>query len=248
MAEKPQHPAGLPATQRIGILVFDCFEPIDVFGFIEPFSIARFVGQHYSADPPYPFQTVLIAKQGEPVRSMNGPAVIPDCDFDRACQEPPDVLMVPGGYGIWPLLGERKGKDGFEPLPDDQPLPEEVTALLDWLCKMDEKVPIMASVCIGAAVLAKSGLLDRRPAATNHQAFAAVAHYGPRVHWDNVARWVDAGKYVTSAGVSAGTDLGFHLVSRLAGRAVAEIAAKAAEYDWHRDPNQPVLYPQQGDV
>jgi transcriptional regulator GlxA family with amidase domain len=60
-----------------------------------------------------------------------------------------------------------------------------------------------------------------------------------------VARWVDAGKYVSSAGVSAGTDLGFYRVSRLAGRAVAEIAAKAAEYDWHRDPNQPILYPEQ---
>jgi transcriptional regulator GlxA family with amidase domain len=50
---------------------------------------------------------------------------------------------------------------------------------------------------------------------------------------------------VSSAGVSAGTDLGFYLVSRLAGRAVAEIAAKAAEYDWRRDPNQPILYPEQ---
>jgi transcriptional regulator GlxA family with amidase domain len=56
---------------------------------------------------------------------------------------------------------------------------------------------------------------------------------------DGGARWVDAGKYVSSAGVSAGTDLGFYLVSRLAGRAVAEIAATAAEYDWHREPNQP---------
>jgi transcriptional regulator GlxA family with amidase domain len=56
------------------------------------------------------------------------------------------------------------------------------------------------------------------------------------------------GKYCTSAGVSAGTDLGFYLVSRLAGRAVAEAAAIAAEYDWHRDPLQPIYYPQQAEV
>jgi transcriptional regulator GlxA family with amidase domain len=68
------------------------------------------------------------------------------------------------------------------------------------------------------------------------------------VLWDSVARWVDAGKYVSSAGVSAGTDLGFHLVSRLAGRAVAEAAALAAEYDWHRDPQEPIHYPQQAVV
>jgi transcriptional regulator GlxA family with amidase domain len=48
-----------------------------------------------------------------------------------------------------------------------------------------------------------------------------------------------------SAGVSAGTDLGFYLVSRLAGRAVAENAVAAAEYDWHRDPQTPIFYPPQ---
>jgi transcriptional regulator GlxA family with amidase domain len=62
------------------------------------------------------------------------------------------------------------------------------------------------------------------------------------VLWDGVSRWVDAGRYVTSAGVSAGTDLGFYLVSRLAGRTVAENAAAAAEYDWHRDPQAPAKF------
>jgi putative intracellular protease/amidase len=59
MANKPE----LPATQRIGILVFDGFEPIDVFGFVEAFAIARFLGQGYAAKLPYPFETVLIARQ-----------------------------------------------------------------------------------------------------------------------------------------------------------------------------------------
>jgi transcriptional regulator GlxA family with amidase domain len=75
-----------------------------------------------------------------------------------------------------------------------------------------------------------------------------VVQQGPRVLWDSVSRWVDAGKYVTSARVSAGTDLGFYLVSRLAGRAVAEIAVQAAEYDWHRDPQAAIFYPQQPEV
>lgn len=59
---------------------------------------------------------------------------------------------------------------------------------------------------------------------------------------------MDAGRHVTSAGVSSGTDMGFYLVKRLAGRAVAEVAAQAAEYDWHRDPEQPIFYPQQAAV
>jgi transcriptional regulator GlxA family with amidase domain len=83
------------------------------------------------------------------------------------------------------------------------------------------------------------------PAATNHGAFDFVRQFGPKVLWDSVSRWVDAGQYVSSAGVSAGTDMGFYLVSRLAGRAVAENAVSAAEYDWHRDPQAQIFYPQQ---
>jgi putative intracellular protease/amidase len=218
----------LPPTQTIGILVFKDFEPIDVFGFVEAFAIARFPGQRYFSNLRYPFNTVLIANEIAPVKSMNGPSVMPDWDFMRALDEPLDVLMVPGGGGTAALLDDL--------------------AVLEWMREMDDKVPLMASVCTGAAVLAKCGFLDGRPAATNHGSFSWVAQYGPGVLWDNVARWVDAGRYVTSAGVSAGTDLGFYLVSRLAGRAVAETAAISAEYDWHRDPYEPIIYPPQANV
>lgn len=223
----------LPPTQRIGILVFNGFEPIDVFGFAEPFAIARFPGQRYFTQLRYPFEIVLIANEVAAVKSMNGPSVMPDWDFARALKEPLDVLMVPGGGGTEAVLNDQ--------------------AVLQWMCDMrdrpeDKEVRIIASVCTGAAVLAKCGFLDGLPAATNHASFGWVAQQGPKVLWDNVARWVDAGNYVTSAGVSAGTDLGFYLVARLAGRAVAETAAISAEYDWHRDPYQPILYPQQADV
>jgi putative intracellular protease/amidase len=227
-------PAAFPRTLTIGIFVFDGFEPIDVFGFVEAFSIARYLGQTYASPPPYPFETVLIARQMTKVKSANGPSVAPDWDLGQALDKPPDVFMIPGGDGTRRLLD-----------PAD---PAGVKALLDWVRAMDKKARIMASVCTGAAVLAQAGLLDGLPAATNHGAFGWVASHGPRVLWDSVSRWVDAGKYVTSAGVSAGTDLGFHLVSRLAGRAVAELAVSAAEYDWHRDPQTPIFYPQQASV
>jgi transcriptional regulator GlxA family with amidase domain len=230
MADNPTY----PPTKTIGIFVFEDFEPIDVFGFVEPFAIARFLGTGYDTKGPVPFKIVLIAKEIATVKSMNGPSVMPDWDFAQASQHPPDLLMVPGGLGTWTLLNDKD--------------PNGVAALLDWMRDMDKKVSIMASVCTGAAVLAKCGFLDGLTAATNHSTFGWVAQHGPLVLWDTVARWVDAGKYVTSAGVSAGTDLGFHLVSRLAGRAVAEIAAMAAEYDWHRDPQAPINYPQQADV
>jgi putative intracellular protease/amidase len=231
-----------PRTLRIGILVFDGFEPIDVWGFVEAFSISRFIGTNYFSPPPYPFEVVFIANQckpdgGEtpaPVKSANGPRVAPDYFRDEAAGAGIDLLMIPGGGGTRVLLADDR--------------PEAKRELLDWVRLMDERVLILSSVCTGAAILAATGLLDGKPAATNHASFAWVTGVGPRVQWDNVARWVDAGHYVTSAGVSAGTDMAFYLVQRLAGRAVAEVAAKAAEYDWHRDPDEPIYYLQQAAV
>jgi transcriptional regulator GlxA family with amidase domain len=232
-----------PRTLRIGILVFDGFEPIDVWGFTEAFSISRFIGTNYYSPPPYPFEVVFISNERapqsagappEPVKSANGPRVAPDYFRDEALEQKIDVLMIPGGGGTRVLLGDQD--------------PAARQALLDWVRAMDERVELMTSVCTGAGVLALAGLLDGKPAATNHLAFAWVTSLGPRVHWDNVSRWVDAGRYVTSAGVSSGTDMAFYLVKRLAGRAVAEVAALGAEYDWHRNPEQPIYYPQQAVV
>jgi putative intracellular protease/amidase len=231
-----------PPTFRIAILVFDGFEPLDVWGFTEAFTIARFIGTGYYSPPPYPFEILFVSTETRPgkgavprpVKSMNGPRVAPDLFRDDALSEAFDMLMIPGGGGVRTLLD-----------PDD---PAGVASLLAWVRAMDARMKIMASVCTGAAVLAAAGVLDGKPAATNHLAFAWVTSFGPRVHWDNVSRWVDAGKYVTSAGVSAGTDMAFYLVSRLAGRAVAEQSTLAAEYDWHRDPETPIAYPQQAEV
>ena len=235
--------SSFPPTIRIGILVYEGFEPLDVWGFTEAFTIARFIGKGYLSPPPHPFEVLFISNdvrpKGQksavpgPVKSQNGPRVAPDMFRDDALRQPIDMLMIPGG-NTGPLLDPSK--------------PKEVTALLDWVKAMDLRVKLMTSVCTGAAVLASAGLLDGKPAATNHQAFGWVSSLGPKVLWDNVSRWVDAGRYVTSAGVSAGTDMAFYLVERLAGKAVAETAAKTAEYDWHRDPLEPIFYPQQASV
>ena len=146
-----------PRTLRIGILVFDNFEPIDVWGFIQAFSIARFIGTSYFGDPPYPFEVVLISNQrkpgskGEapaPVKSFNGPRVAPDFFRDEALEEKIDLLMIPGGAGVYALLG------------DDHPA--EKRELLQWVRSMDERVTLMTSVCTGAAILAAAGVLDRQ--------------------------------------------------------------------------------------
>ena len=235
--------SSFPRKLRIGILVFDNFEPLDVWGFIQGFSIARFKGTTYDDPPPYPFEIVFITNETnpgtpgavpKPLKSKNGPRVAPDIFRDDALHEKFDLLMIPGGSGTGDLLTQSD--------------PAKVEALATWVRAMDARVSIMTSVCTGAAILARSGVLDGQPAATNHTAFAWVTSFGPRVRWDKVSRWVDAGHYVTSAGTSAGTDMAFHLVERLEGREVAEAAARAAEYDWHRNPQEAIDYPQQADI
>jgi len=231
-----------PKTIRIGILVYDGFEPIDVWGFTEAFAISRFIGTGYLDPPAYPFKVLFISNEvrptgkkqatPSPVKSENGPRVAPDMFRDDALKEHFDLIMIPGGI-TGPLL---------------EPDSKAVKDLIAWVRAMDKRVSLMTSVCTGAAVLAYSGLLDGKPAATNHAAFGWVTQFGPKVLWDNVLRWVDAGRYVTSAGVSSGTDMAFYLVERLAGRAVAEAAARQAEYDWHRDPEEPIFYPEQATV
>jgi putative intracellular protease/amidase len=234
-----------PAVQRIAILVFDGFEPIDVWGFVEAFAISRFIGTSYSDPGPYPFDVVLIANQARPigsvgtpppVKSWNGPHAAPDYYRDDILDQSIDVLMIPGGFGTRIILNTST--------PEAEASKQE---LLDWVCVMDSRVRIMSSVCTGAAILAAAGVLDGQPAATNHQAFSWVTSFGPRVLWDSVSRWVDAGHHVTSAGVSAGTDMGFYLVERLAGRAVAQTSVLNAEYDWKRDP-QAQIHTTQGAV
>src|SRR6476619_6083826 len=127
-----------PRTLRIGILVFDGFEPLDVWGFVEAFTISRFIGTNYSSPPPYPFEVVLISNQRRPegggapapVKSTNGPRVAPDYFRDEALEQKLDLLMIPGGSGTRVLLA-------------DEP-PEEKRALLQWVRSMDERVAVMA--------------------------------------------------------------------------------------------------------
>ena len=95
----------MPATKNIGILVSENFEPIDVWGFVQAFAIARFLGQGYGHNGPYPFRLSFIAKTLEPVRSYNGPRVAPDMTRQEALTRPLDLLMTSVRIGGWAFRG-----------------------------------------------------------------------------------------------------------------------------------------------
>jgi transcriptional regulator GlxA family with amidase domain len=155
----------------------------------------------------------MIAAKAGPVVSAQGPRAVADHGFADA--PPLEMILVPGGIGTRDAIDDR--------------------ALLDWLATRAQSAEIVMSVCTGTALLARAGLLDGQRATTNKAFFQWVADQGPKVEWVREARWVDAGKFVTSSGVSAGIDMALAVVARVAGRDLAENLARMMEYQWHTD-------------
>jgi Transcriptional regulator containing an amidase domain and an AraC-type DNA-binding HTH domain len=156
----------------------------------------------------------FVSADGRPARSSQGVTV----EVDHSFQTTPsfNVLMVPGGTGTRNLI-------------DDAPT-------IQFLRACDRSTDWTTSVCTGAALLARAGLLTGRAATTNKRAFEWVRSLDEHVNWQGSARWVRDGKFLTSSGVSAGTDMALALVELLRGRKVAEGVARTAEYMWNHDP------------
>jgi transcriptional regulator GlxA family with amidase domain len=156
---------------------------------------------------------VTLAEQAGPVASTPGPSTVAEHSFASA--PPLDLLLVPGGVGTFPQLKNA--------------------ALLDFLRERAPRCEVAMSVCTGAALYAAAGLLDGRRATTNKQFFSMTSASGPRTDWVREARWVEDGAYVTSSGVSAGTDMALAVIARLWGAGVAQQIAELTEYEWQRD-------------
>jgi putative intracellular protease/amidase len=164
---------------------------------------------------PDDYRLEMVAESAGAVASNQGPKAVADVALAEA--KPYDILLIPGG------LGTRREVDN--------------KVLIDWIGAHAEKSSVVATVCNGAALLARTGLLDRRKATSNKAAFRWVIEQGPNVLWQARARWVADGKYFTSSGVSAGIDMALALIATRNGEETAERVATHAEYRWSRDPN-----------
>lgn len=160
------------------------------------------------------FDIVMVAERTGRVKSSAGPAVAVDHTFGDVPRL--DIVMIPGG------VGTRREVN-------NAPFIAAVKSLA-------ESTPHVASICTGSAVLAKAGLLDGFKATTNKLAFKWATSQGESVHWVRQARWVEDGKYFTSSGVSAGTDMALGLIAKLHGRDTALQVANWAEYHWNDNP------------
>jgi transcriptional regulator GlxA family with amidase domain len=120
----------------------------------------------------------------------------------------PDVVLVPGGEGNRPLMEDE--------------------AVLSWLRSVDEGTKWTTSVCTGSLVLGAAGLLKGKRATSHWLFLEQLREFGA----DPIGgRYVEDGKTITAAGVSAGIDMALHLVGREVGPEVAQAVQLGIEYD-----------------
>jgi transcriptional regulator GlxA family with amidase domain len=153
------------------------------------------------------WEVEFVAKARGEIRTDSGSLGL-SADRSLAEVEQTDIVLVPGGKGNRPLLED-----------------EEVLA---WLRRLDQGSTWTTSVCTGSLLLGAAGLLEGRRA-TGHWLFLEqLREYGAE---PVRGRYVEDGKLITAAGVSAGIDMALYLVGREAGPAVAQSVQLGIEYD-----------------
>ncbi len=191
-------------SRSVAILLF---HEVEVLDFCGPFEVFSVTGRQ---DDLNPFAVYTVAEKPEPIMARNQLSVNPRYTFSDCPQ--PDILLVPGGYGT------RKEMHN--------------TVLIDWIKSCSEKAEWVLSVCTGALLLAKAGLLDGLSATTHHGALKLLEEIAPHTTIEGNRRIVDNGKIIVSAGISAGIDMSFYVVAKLLGEEEALKTARYMEYDW----------------
>ena len=188
--------------KNIAILLFDDVEVLDFAGPFEVFAVADELRGHAM------FNVFTVAENLGTIRARNGLKIVPH--YSREDCPAPHVLVVPGGFGTRALLTKP--------------------ALLEWLRLKTKHADVVMSVCTGALVLAKAGLLDGLRATTHHEAFETLRSIAPRTEVIENERYIDSGRILTAAGISAGIDCSLHVVERLLGAETATDTARYMEY------------------
>jgi transcriptional regulator GlxA family with amidase domain len=193
--------------KQTGILVFKDIEVLDFCGPFEVFSVTR-LNEQKRREEPSPFNVFLVAETKGPVVTAGGMKVLPDCDLDDC--PPLDILVVPGGWGT------RREMDNAR--------------LIGWIAARAREAETLASVCTGALLLGKAGLLDGRRATTHWRSLDWMQELFPKTRVEKHLHFVEEGALFTSAGISAGIDMSLKIVARTFGDAVARAAARQMEY------------------
>ena len=193
-------------TRNVAIAIWNGAEILDWAGPSEVFAAAGHMAQRGNEPA---FNVYTVSKTKDPIVSQGFIDVQPD--YAMADAPKPDIIVFPGGGGS-SVLND----------------PE----FFAWASEAAKNAEVALSVCTGAFVLGKAGLLDDKAATTWYGAIDAFEKQFTKTRVQRGARLVDNGQIVTTAGVSAGIDGSLHLVARLLGRHVADRTAQYMEYRW----------------
>ena len=198
--------------KRVGIVIFPEVEVLDFCGPYEVFTVVR-LDEARRREEPSPFQVLLVVEQAEAVTAAGGLRVLPDCTLADCPRL--DILVAPGGWGTRRQI--------------------ENQTLIDWLAQRSRQVETLTSVCTGAMLLGRAGLLDGRRATTHWRSLAWMRESFPAVIVEDKLHVVEDGHILTSAGIAAGIDLALKVVGRYYGESVARTTARHMEYRYPED-------------
>lgn len=187
----------------VGIFLFN---EVEVLNFAGPFEVFSITKVHEEK----PFTVYTVSQNGEMITARNGLKVKPDYSIEDL--PPVDILIIPGGKGA----RENEVKNDI---------------IINWVRQQMKEVKLMTSVCTGALLLAKAGLLEGLKATTHWASIQTFKKDFPNVEVMENVKFVDEGHIITSAGISAGINMSFHILKNLLGVEIAEETAKSMEYD-----------------
>jgi transcriptional regulator GlxA family with amidase domain len=203
--------------KRVGIVLFENIEVLDFCGPFEVFSTTR-LSEEKRREEPSPFEVFLVSERNEPVVATGGMKVIPDHTFENCPRL--DILVVPGGWGTRKEL--------------NNPI------LLNWLRKHAAEVETLTSVCTGSMLLGYAGLLDGLHATTHWRSLDWMRESFPSVTVAYDKHFVEDGRVITSAGISAGIDMTLKVVARYFGEDIARATAKHMEYTYPENDSRKI--------
>ena len=203
--------------RNVAIFIFDEVEVLDFAGPFEIFGVAgKRAGEGF-------FNVFTVAEKPK-IAARNNLVVEATYTFENC--PIPDILLIPGGGGIKPdgtKFGTRREMNNEN--------------VLDFVRKMngtggEPQVELLLSVCTGSLILAKAGLLEGLSATTHFKAVETMREVAPNTKLFPEKRWVDNGRIILSAGVSAGIDMSLYVVSKLHGKEAADETAAYIQYDY----------------
>jgi len=191
---------------NIGIYIYKNAEVLDFSGPFEVFSTATRL-----ASKPQLAHTFLVAESIKPIQARGSYSINPH--YSIQTHPPIDVLIIVGG-----IHSQEINK----------------AHVIEWIKQVSHTSQITASVCTGAFLLAKAGVLSKQTVTTHWEDIPSLRQQFPTLTVIENQRWVESDNIITSAGISAGIDMSLYLVSKLWNEDLAIKTARQMEFDWTR--------------